>query len=228
MTENEEKARGRREQLIVTLNDVSKSNERRREGEETRPAVIPSPDKAKVQAKFKKESFWSKFKKAFFGENVDNVGEYMVFDVGIPALKATISDMFSNGLEVLLFGEARGRRSKRDDNTRYARMYRSSDRDRDYDRDRDRDSRRDDIRDYRDIYFDSKKEARDFISEVYDYVQDYGRITIAVYMSIAGVRTNAWDYNHKGWYKDDLANAIEPVRTQYGWEIDIPKPVRVD
>lgn len=225
----ENEASERREQLIVTLNNQSKSNEIRR-GEETsadkKPLQVPA--KASVQAKFKKESFWSKFKKAFFGENVDNVGEYMIFEVGIPAFKATISDMFSNGLEVLLFGEARGRRRRSEDNTRYARMYRSSDRDRDYDRDSDRRGRDDNVRDYRDIYFDTQKEAKMFISDVYDYVQDYGRISIAIYMSMAGVRTTNWDYNHKGWYKEDLANSIEPVRTRNGWEIDIPRPVRVD
>lgn len=229
MTENENAAVERRKQLIVTLNDQAASNSRRREIDE-RGDLPPKKEVSKVaaKAKIKKESFGQKFKKAFFGEDVENVGEYMLFDVGIPALKATISDMFSNGLEVLLFGESRGRRRRDKDNTSYARIYRSGS----SDRDRDDRSRRDSNNlSYRDIYFDTKKEANDFISEVLDYVTDYGRISIAVYISMAvdssdmRIRTT-WDDDHKGWYKEDLAG-LQPIRTRDGWEIDIPRPVKI-
>lgn len=212
--------------IIVTTNNLNNSNKARREADNQELAVKPGPKdiKANVKAKVKKESFRSKLKRAFFGDNVENVGDYMFFDVGVPAFKATISDMIGNGIEVLLFGEARGRR--RDRGTDYARVSRDRDSRRDrYDYDRDRSDNRSTT--YRDIYFENKSDAQKFIADVYDYVKDYGRISVSVYMSIGGLTSTSWDDNHKGWYKEDLAN-LGLIRTRYGWEIDAPRPQRMD
>lgn len=212
--------------IIVTTNNLNNSNKARREADKQELAVNPGPKdiKANVKAKVKKESFRSKLKRAFFGDNVENVGDYMFFDVGVPAFKATISDMIGNGIEVLLFGEARGRR--RDRGTDYARVSRDRDSRRDrYDSDRDRSDNRSTT--YRDIYFENKSDAQKFIADVYDYVKDYGRISVSVYMSIGGLTSTSWDDNHKGWYKEDLAN-LGLIRTRYGWEIDAPRPQRMD
>ncbi len=212
--------------IIVTTNNLNNSNKARREADKQELAANPGPKdiKANVKAKVKKESFGSKLKRAFFGDNVENVGDYMFFDVGVPAFKATISDMIGNGIEVLLFGEARGRR--RDRGTDYARVSRDRDSRRDrYDSDRDRSDNRSTT--YRDIYFENKSDAQKFIADVYDYVKDYGRISVSVYMSIGGLTSTSWDDNHKGWYKEDLAN-LGLIRTRYGWEIDAPRPQRMD
>lgn len=212
--------------IIVTTNNLNNSNKARREADKQEVAVKPGPKdiKANVKAKVKKESFRSKLKRAFFGDNVENVGDYMFFDVGVPAFKATISDMIGNGIEVLLFGEARGRR--RDRGTDYARVSRDRDSRRDRDNyDRDRGSDRSPT--YRDIYFENKSDAQRFVADIYDYVKDYGRISVSVYMSIGGLTSTSWDDNHKGWYKEDLAN-LGLIRTRYGWEIDAPRPQRMD
>lgn len=219
---------GEKGTLIVTTNNLNNSNKARREADKQELATKQEPNKkdikANVKAKVKKETFRSKLKRAFFGDNVENVGDYMFFDVGVPAFKATISDMIGNGIEVLLFGEARGRR--RDRGTDYARVSRDSRdrRDRDhYDRDRG-DNR---VVSYRDLFFEDKADAQRFVADIYDYVKDYGRISVSVYMSIGGLTSTSWDDNHKGWYKEDLAN-LGLIRTRYGWEIDVPRPQRMD
>ena len=214
--------------IIVTTNNLNNSNKARREADKQELAVKQEPNrrdiKPNVKAKVKKEPFRSKLKRAFFGDNVESVGDYMFFDVGIPAFKATISDMIGNGIEVLLFGESRGRR--RDRGTDYAHVSRSNRdrRDRDnYDRDRG-DNR---VISYRDLFFEDKSDAQRFIADIYDYVKDYGRISVSVYMSIGGLTSTSWDDNHKGWYKEDLAS-LGLIRTRYGWEIDVPRPQRMD
>lgn len=218
--------------VIVTTNNLNNSNKARREKEEAEHKDLPAPDREKknISIKVKKEGFWSKCKRSFFGgRTFGEVVEDSIFDVAIPAIKATISDMFSNSVEVLLFGEARGRRSRRDGYTDYARVSRS-DRDR---RDRD-DSRRDRDRSmsYRDITFDSKADAKEFLSEVFDYLNDYGRISEAVYISMVNkylddpIRTT-WENDRKGWYKEDLTGRTEPIRTRYGWEIDFPRADKI-
>lgn len=216
--------------IIVTTNNLNNSNKARREADEQRVVAVNKPKdaefKAKVKAKVKKQSFRAKLKKAFFGEDVENVGEYMFFDVGIPAFKATISDMIGNGIEVLLFGESRGRRRRDRDGTDYARVSRSSSRSRDREMDSDRRDRDRDVS-YRDVYFEDKEDARKFIADVYDYVKDYGRISVSVYLSIAGITSTNWRDNHTGWYKEELAN-LRLIGTRYGWEIDAPKPSKID
>lgn len=218
--------------IIVTTNNLNNSNKARREQEEAERKDLPAPsdEKRKISVKVKKEGFWAKCKRSFFGgRTMGEVVEDSIFDVAIPAIKATISDLFSNSIEVLLFGESRGRRSRRDGYTDYARVSRS-DRDR-RDRDVDR-SGRDRYLSYRDITFDSKSDAKEFLSEVFDYVSDYGRISEAVYISIINkyldepIRTT-WENDRKGWYKEDLTGRTEPVRTRYGWEVDFPRSDKI-
>ena len=218
--------------LIVTTNNLNNSNKARREQEEAEHKDLPavSSEKKRVAARPKKESFWSKCKTSFFGgRTMGEVIEDSIFDVAIPAIKATISDLFSNSIEVLLFGESRGRRSRRDGYTDYARVSRS-DRDRAYSSVGSRDHDR--YVSYRDITFDSKVDAKECLSEVFDYLNDYGRISEAVYISILNryldnpIRTT-WEHDRKGWYKEDLAGCTEPRRTREGWEIDFPRAGKI-
>lgn len=216
--------------IIVTTNDLNNSNKARREVEEEKHDLpMPATEKKDIRVRVKKETVGSKLKRAFFGENVENVGEYMIFDVGIPALKATMADMFTNGLEVLLFGESRGRR--RDGYRSYSSASLSRpDRDRRRDDSYSRSSRR--ALSYDDFVFDNKKDANDFLSEVLDYVKEYDRISVAVYISILQQYceekiSTSWNDDRIGWYKEDFRR-VEPVRAgRDGWELDIPKPGRI-
>ena len=40
-----------------------------------------------------------------FGENMNSVGGYIIWEVLIPAAKAAINDMVANGIEMLLYGD---------------------------------------------------------------------------------------------------------------------------
>ena len=218
---------------IVTTNDLNNSNKARREEEAKRelPAVRTKRNE-QATAHVKKESVGSKLKRAFFGENVENVGEYMIFDVAIPAFKATLSDMIGNGIEVLLFGESRGRRNNRGNNySSYASLSRS-------DRDRSRDSSYSRTRSrnvtYNDITFESRKDAKRFLEDVLDYVKEYERISVSVYSSILEKYCDeklsyTWQDDKIGWYLDDFENPDDLIR-RYGrddWIIDIPRPGRI-
>lgn len=215
---------------IVTTNNLNNSNKARREEDERALPAVKTERKA-VTGRVKKESLGSKFKRAFFGENVENVGEYMLFDVAIPAFKATISDMIGNGIEVLLFGESRGRRGRGGNNySSYASLSRS-DRDRGRDSSYSRNSRRSIT--YSDISFDTKSDCKEFLSEILDYVKEYERISVAVYCSILNQYTEekiatSWRDDRVGWYLDDFRDINSMIiRTRDGWEIDIPNPGKI-
>lgn len=211
--------------MIVSVNNLNNSNRARREAEE-KELPEERTTKVNIRARAKKETVGQKLKRAFFGENVENVGEYMIFDVGIPALKATMADMFSNGLEVLLFGESRGR-GKRDGYRSYSSASLArGDRDR-----RESYSSRRAMR-YDDFLFDNAKDANYFLAEVLDYVKEYDRISLAVYISILQrycdekIETS-WKDDRVGWYLDDFRR-VEPTRCgRDGWEIRLPRPERI-
>ena len=62
---------------------------------------------AKGVAVDKKESLWTKVSKTIVKDDAKNVGEYLMFDVVIPALKNAISDLVTTGINMFLFGENR-------------------------------------------------------------------------------------------------------------------------
>ena len=189
--------------------------------------VKPEEHKAKVQqiakgnVTRKKESTASKFKRAFFGEDVVNVKDYVIFDVMIPALKATISDMIGNGVEVLLFGESRGKRKKKGDN--YAGYYRRRD-----DRDSDGGRRRSVVSDraFDDICLDSRAEAEEVISTLSDLAYDYGQVSVADLYDLVGISANFTDEKY-GWFKGDLRGATVR-RCRDGFLLDLPRATRLD
>lgn len=215
--------------IIVTTNNLNNSNRNRRESDEEEefkdlPAVSTKKN-TRITARVKKEGFLQKFKKAMFGENAERVGEYLIFDVGIPAMKATFADMVTNGIEVLLFGESRGRGSYKN----YSAASLSGSRERRGESYRRRASSR--TITYEDVLFDSKADANEFLAEVFDYIKEYNRISVAVYSSILSkyceekIETT-WRDDRRGWYKEDF-KGVEPIRTRDGWDIDLPSPDRL-
>ena len=85
----------------------------------------------RAQAKTKKKSEAKKLVGAFVQEDVTSVKDYIINDVLIPAAKKAITDIITNGIEMLLYGETRSKSKSRDTKVSYTKYY---DRDRDYDR----------------------------------------------------------------------------------------------
>ena len=56
-------------------------------------------------AKAKKKSEFSKFADVFVSEDAGNVKSYILMDVLVPAVKKAISDIVTNGIDMLLYGE---------------------------------------------------------------------------------------------------------------------------
>ena len=72
------------------------------------------PTKAPVvasDAKVKK-TLGKKFKEAFTHDDVESVGDYLLFSVLIPAVKDMVSDFVRNATDIFLYGSGGGRTSK--------------------------------------------------------------------------------------------------------------------
>ena len=223
-----------KEQLKDTFPSNSKTTKKE-------PKTVKSEDRKleKVitgSVKQQKRSFSKKLAETFLEDDTKSVGSYIFHDVLIPAAKALISDMVGGGLEMLLFGEKRGRNTRREGNrsyTSYGSYSRSSDRDRERDRERDRDrdhgkreiSRTSRARhDFDDIVLETRGEAEEVLSLLVDLTVEYRQATVADLYDLVGISSNFTD-NKYGW--TDLRNAYVS-RVRGGYLINLPRTEALD
>lgn len=181
------------------------------------------PDKEKkvdkvVKGKVKtKKKNGSSLKDVFISEDAANVKSYVFMDVLVPAVKKSISDIVKDGIDIILWGEARSRKSS--SNASYV-SYRSySDRDRRDER-RYNDSRVRSAYSYDDIILETRGEAEDVLTRMDELIDTYGIVSVADMYDLVGISGNYTD-NKYGW--TNLRNA-EPVRVRDGYMLKLPKP----
>lgn len=175
----------------------------------------------------KKKSFWQKASETFFGDDTKSVGDYILYDVLIPALKTTLNDMVSGGVEMLLFGERRrGGKSSlyRDRDKTYVPYNRISRRDDDSIDRRYLSNTARSRHDFDDIIIESRGEAEDVLSHLVMLVDDYKVASVADYYDLLGIEANYTD-NKYGW--TNLRDAyVERVRQ--GYSIRLPNPREIN
>lgn len=169
----------------------------------------------------KKKTFGDKIRDSFVEEDGKSISDYIVNDVLVPGIKRGLFDMVTGGLEMLFYGEVKGRR--RDNTTRanvnqrasYSSYYGS----RQYDS---RPQPRVQY-EYDDILFDTREDAREVLTSMDDIVEQYGVVTVSDYYDLVG-KTARWTDNNYGW--TDLRNA-QIMSVSGGYTINLPKAMPV-
>lgn len=173
-----------------------------------------------AKAKTKKKSDVKKFADVFVAEDVTSVKDYILMEVLLPAAKKAISDIVTNGIDMLLYGEPRSKSKGRESKTSYTKYY--SDRDRDYERPGR--SRGRYGYDYDDIILDTRREAEEVLDRMDDLIDSYGMVSVADLYDLVGISGNYTD-NKYGW--TNLRNAdIQRVRD--GYLLKLPKALPFD
>lgn len=189
----------------------------------------PNPDKKKVEkvvsgsVKVKKKNGVTKFADNFISEDIHNVKSYVITDVLIPSVKRAISEMVTNGIDMILYGSTGGR-SKRSsaDRVSYRNYYDRRDDDRH--RDRDRDRVRTSAYSFDDIVLDSRGEAEEVLARMDELIDQYGIVSVADLYDLVGVSGNYTD-NKYGW--TNIRNA-EPIRVRDGYMLRLPKALPIN
>ncbi len=155
----------------------------------------------------------------FFGETTRSVGSYILFEVLIPAAKSTISDMISNGIEMLLYGEPRNRRRDSRDRGKpfvsYTAYYDKGERERDRERIHGRSRFHLD-----EIVINSRSEANDVVEGMFAILDEYNAVTVADFLELVDIEGEYTDQNY-GW--TNLRDA-EVRRVRDGYVVDLPQP----
>ena len=172
-----------------------------------------------AQAKTKTKSEAKKLVGAFVQEDVTSVKDYIINDVLIPAAKKAITDIITNGIEMLLYGETRSKSKSRDTKVSYTKYY---DRDRDYDRPSR--SRGRYGYDYDDIILDTRREAEEVLDRMDDLIDTYGMVSVADLYDLVGISGNYTD-NKYGW--TNLRNS-DVQRVRDGYLLKLPKALPFD
>lgn len=175
----------------------------------------------------KKEKSWGrKFVEVFVGDDSTTVRDYILYDIIVPAVKNTLTEAVTGGLEILLFGEQRGKggRTIRDRDRSYV-SYSSS-----YDNVNNRHERGRGDRsararhDFDDIVFESRKEAEDVLTHLSDLAMDYGFAKVADFYELSGLESEYTD-NQYGW--STLRDA-HTERVRGGYAIRLPRTRPID
>lgn len=191
---------------------------------ETPPGRLDN--KATPRAIRRRKSITRSIKQTLFSEDTKNVVEHVIFEVLVPAAKTMISDMFSQAIEMMLFGESSGRKRSRDRGERtmvsYGSMYKRED-----ERERRPTSRRDRFG-LSDIYFTGPKageQATDVLSDMCDLLEKYEQVSVADYFDLANL--DGATHAHVKWGWTSLKKAYCTF-TRNGYVIILPEPEELD
>lgn len=170
----------------------------------------------------KKKSSFRKFTDEFISEDAKNIKSYVFGEVLIPAIKKAISDIVTDGIDMILYGGTRGSGGRRytSDKVSYRNYYdgkgssyrpsesRSSFNSYSYD----------------DIILDSRGEAEDVLSRMDELIDSYGLVRVADLYDLVGI-TGSYTDNKYGW--TNIRNA-EIIRVRDGYMIKMPRAVPID
>lgn len=188
------------------------------------------PNRPAVTPRVRKQTFVSKMRSTFLGDDAGSVFRYVVMEVLIPAAKETIQDIVTKGIEMLLFGQSTGRDRKSSGRGRgtvisYGNYYRGT---RSVAPDRHSEALR--SPGFRSrlstVVFDYEAEAEEILDFLVDLIEEYSQVSVADFYEVAGLSGYS-EYTDNSWGWTNLSRA-RIVRTRDGCEIDFPEPRRLD
>lgn len=168
----------------------------------------------------KKKSKARKFTEELVSEDAKNVKSYVLGEVLIPAIKKLISDIVTDGIDIILYGQSKkGSKRSTADRVSYRNYY-----------DEPRNSSRNNRPvlasgySYDDIILESRGEAQDVLTRMDELVDTYGVVRVADLYDLVG-KTGDYTDNKYGW--TNIRNA-EIVRVREGYWIKMPRAMPID
>lgn len=178
--------------------------------------------KGKVQQK--KKSELNKIANSIISEECRSIKEYAIYEVVVPVIKDTISQLIKGSIDMLFYGEVRGSgsSSRRSGSNASRVSYSSYYDDRRTDR---RDDRRPTRYSYDDVTFDYREDANEVLDRMDEIVEQYGVVTVADLFDLVGMTGNGYTDQNYGWTS---TRSAEVIRTRDGkFMIKIQRPTNI-
>lgn len=171
--------------------------------------------------KRKKKSELEKLGGAIISEDARNVKNHVIMDVLIPAFKNALSDVVTDGINMILFGDTRRRSSSGSRSSYVAYDTRYSGSSSPYRRDT---ARRNTEYDFDDVILDSRGEAEEVLDRMLELIDTYGLVRVADLYDLVGLSCNYTD-NKYGWTS---LRTAEVIRGRDGYGLKLPKATPID
>ena len=139
-------------------------------------------------------------------------------EVLVPAVKKAISDIVTNGVDMILYGETRQKKNSNTTKVSYGKYYGSVG-----DQERRSSSYRQSGRtgfDYDDIIFETRGDAESVLDAMNEIISQYGVVSVGDLYDLAAVSTDNFAVNKYGW--TDIAGC-KAVRVRDGYILKLPK-----
>lgn len=219
-----EESEGIKPQIVNYSNNSSKGKKE--------PAAKARPEMKKVvvgSATERPVPLRRRFMASFTGDDAQTVGQYIVFDVFVPAAKNFISDAVGQGIDRLLFGSSapsgRGRSIVNGivnggGQTQYNRI--SSVSQVNTARELSRSARAN--HDFQEIILETRADAEVVIEQLQALIDEYGSATVADLYALVDI-SGAFTDQRYGWNNLSTAD-VRHIRI--GYLLDLPKPIPLD
>lgn len=201
-------------------------------GSNSNKSQTPPPDAVKPAVKQivsaegvkeRKTPLAKKFFSAYAGDDAQSVGSYLLFDVIVPATKNIISDIVSQGIERLLFGQVRSRTTSSGSivGTRAVNYGQYSSRPQQQQTAPVISQREREMHDFSQYLVYNRGEAEMVIEQLQSLIEEYGVATVADFYASISVTAQHTD-NKWGWTSLGGARA---VNVRDGYVFDLPRPI---
>lgn len=193
------------------------SNKSKTEKRKTLSAVVSDPNKVGEH----KQTLASKFSKAFFSEDIKTIGQWITFDVVMPAVKEAIVNAVTGAVEIALFGNTRTRRTNNNQygNTSYV-SYNNY-----YNRPKCAQVSEEETN-YKEFIFESRGDAEDVLSTMCDLIETYGQVSVADLYDLVG-KSKYSDFTNERYGWRNLSSA-SVKRVSGGYILSLPRSIQLD
>lgn len=165
----------------------------------------------------------SKMTDVFVSEDIGKVKSYIFMDVIVPAIKKAISECVREGIDMILYGDSRGRRGS--SNSSYVSYRDYSRRDDDRRRDSDRETPRSRGALHENIFLPTRGEAEEVLTRMDELIEVYEVVSIGDLYELIGEPAPPYTAERYGWTSLRTADI---VRTRDGYLLKLPKAVPID
>lgn len=176
------------------------------------------------EVKFKKKSAFRQFIDQFIQEDGQKIKSYVCNDVLIPSIKQAVSDIVSNTINLLFYGDAGRSRRNVADRVSY-KNYNSyssySNPSNNYQTQRNNAAFM-----FENVCFNSRREAVDVLDRMFEILDLYGVVSVSDVNQLVGISGSFTDNNYGWTVLNSNGNYISSCRD--GFELNLPRPTPID